>query len=103
MAIVTSYKTAHGIDLPKAYINITTLQTFKHVVNIEHQAEAPSTPPFNQHTVRVYLNVYASPQAYADGLPNVESIERVYPMDTASPAHEQVYAALADELDGHAA
>lgn len=95
MALTSAHRTKHDIPLSSAYISIVSLQMFKQSVQEENGGAA-----INQHTIRIYANVYADKQAFIDGRPEVENIERVYPMDTEKPAHKQAYKMLKDEFGG---
>lgn len=94
MALMTKFKTKHGIELQDAYINIISMQASKQIIELEND------PPFNQFTLRIYADVYASQKSYADGLPSIEILEKVYPMDTSKALYSQAYDQITAELGG---
>ena len=104
MAINAKLTTKHGIELQDSYINIISMQSSKQVVHEELPGSTEKNPkygaPVNQYSLRIFAEVYANKQAFADGLPHVDEIERVVALDTEKPIHAQAYDHLMDEFGG---
>jgi len=94
MALIAKIKTSHGIEIQTAYLAIASTQIYKQVVS------AHDAPPVNQFTLRINVSVYASEQARVEGLPAVETLDRVYQMGIKEPVFSQAYGLLQAEFGG---
>ena len=90
--ITSKFELENGITLDAAYFVLASAMLHSHTVTIEDVTT-------EQQDIECRFNVYSSESSYTDKKPSVTSIERIFPYNKDTLLEEQVYSALAAELE----